>query len=127
MIKIITALVCGFAAMLMLIISLATTFWIQWTIPSEGHIVYHYQGLFRQCWEARDNVTDDILPTSSYLEVNEDCTKWFEGSHPGKRIMAFVLMYVTFAERCWSCQFLGVASVDTNGMLIFCPSKGQSF
>ena len=73
MIKVITAIVCAFAAMLMIILSVATTYWLQWEIPSHGKNITHYRGLFRHCWETRDNVTNE-LDTS---EGRTDCVNDF--------------------------------------------------
>ena len=60
MIKVITAVVCAFAAILMIILSVSTTYWLQWQIASDGRNITHYRGLFRHCWESRDNVTNEL-------------------------------------------------------------------
>ena len=65
MIKVITAIVCAFAAMLMIILSVATTYWLQWVIVSEGHNITHYRGLFKHCFESRDNVTNELIKEDS--------------------------------------------------------------
>ena len=106
MIKIITTLVCSFAAMLMLIIALATAYWLQWSVPSEGHNVVHFRGLFRQCWEKRDNITDDVVPIDGEDTV---CGDWFEGGLPGKAlshsaIKSLVLQWRLFRLEC--CCFV---------------------
>lgn len=72
MIKVITAIVCSFAAMLMIILSLATTYWLQWVIISDNQNVTHYRGLFYHCYEARDNITDELIKEDcdgDYLDV----------------------------------------------------------
>lgn len=72
MIKVITAIVCSFAAMVMIILSLATTYWLQWVIISGNQNITHYRGLFYHCYEARDNITDDLIEDDcdgSYLDV----------------------------------------------------------
>lgn len=65
MIKVIASVVCAFAAMLMIILSLATTYWLQWVIVSHNRNITHYRGLFRHCWESRDNVTDELISAES--------------------------------------------------------------
>ena len=65
MIKVITAIVCSFAAIVMIILSLATTYWLQWVIISGNENITHYRGLFYHCYEARDNITDEL--------IEEDC------------------------------------------------------
>ena len=65
MIKVITAIVCAFAAMLMIILSVATTYWLQWVIVSDGHNITHYRGLFKHCFESRDNVTNELIKEDS--------------------------------------------------------------
>lgn len=65
MIKVITAVVCAFAAMLMIILSVATTYWLQWVIVSGNRNITHYRGLFRHCWESRDNITDELFNDES--------------------------------------------------------------
>ncbi|XP_032223349.2 claudin domain-containing protein 2 isoform X2 [Nematostella vectensis] len=86
MIKIITALVCAFAAMLMLIVSMATTYWLQWVIPSEGVNITHFRGLARQCFEVRHNETDAL--------IKENCGDWFEGGFPDwtGAVIAFLVL-----------------------------------
>lgn len=76
MIKVITAVVCAFAAMLMIILSVATTYWMQWQVASDGRNITHYRGLFKHCWESRDNVTNELDTTEGrtgcsgeYLDV----------------------------------------------------------
>ena len=73
MIKVITAIVCSFAAMVMIILSLATTYWLQWVIISGNQNITHYRGLFYHCYEARDNITDELIEDDcdgSYLDVS---------------------------------------------------------
>lgn len=65
MIKVIAAVVCAFAAMLMIILSVSTTYWLQWQIASDGRNITHYRGLFKHCWESRNNVTNE-LETGDY-------------------------------------------------------------
>ena len=86
MIKIIVTLVCAFSSMLMLIISMATTYWIQWVIPNPAHgtNLTNFQGLIRQCWELRNNVTDEL--------IKDGCEGLFEKSPPGT--FCFVLMWL---------------------------------
>ena len=72
MIKVITAIVCSFAAMVMIILSLATTYWLQWVIVSGNQNITHYRGLFYHCYEVRDNITDELIEDDcdgSYLDV----------------------------------------------------------
>lgn len=72
MIKVITAIVCSFAAIVMIILSLATTYWLQWVIISGNQNITHYRGLFYHCYEARDNITDELMEddcSGSYLDV----------------------------------------------------------
>jgi len=72
MIKVITAIVCSFAAMVMIILSLATTYWLQWVIISGNQNITHYRGLFYHCYEARDNITDELIQDGcegDYLDV----------------------------------------------------------
>lgn len=80
MIKVITAVVCSFAAMLMIILSLATTYWLQWVIVSGNTNITHYRGLFKHCYESRDNITDELISeasgcTGEYTDVKAG--KWF--------------------------------------------------
>lgn len=86
MIKIITTVVCAIAAILMLIVSLATTYWLQWIVVSDGHNITHFQGLFRHCYESRHNETGLLL--------EEDCTHWFEGALPG----IYQLYFIPFSQ-----------------------------
>lgn len=77
MIKIITSIVCGISAMIMLIVSMATNYWLQWVIATHGQNITHYRGLAKHCWEARHN------ETGAFIAENSDCGKWFEGGMPG--------------------------------------------
>ena len=78
MIKIITTIVCGISAMLMLIVSMATNYWLQWMVATSGLNITHFRGLGKmQCWEAVHN------ETGAYVEKASDCDNWYE-SMPGK-------------------------------------------
>lgn len=78
MIKIITTIVCGMCAMLMLIISMATNYWLQWVIATHGQNITHYRGLAKHCWESVHN------ETGALIEENTGCGKYFEDAMPGK-------------------------------------------
>ena len=65
MIKIITTVVCAFAAIIMIILSMATNYWLQWMVVSSNTNITHYRGLFEHCWETRDNITDELIKEDS--------------------------------------------------------------
>ena len=62
----------------MLIISMATTYWLQWVVPNPDHgtNLTNFQGLVRHCWELRNNVTDEL--------IKDGCQGWFDEAPPGK-------------------------------------------
>jgi len=65
------------SSILMLIVSMATNYWLQWMIPSHGQNITHYRGLGKHCWEAVHN------ETGAYIEKNSGCGEWFDGAMPG--------------------------------------------
>ena len=77
MIKVITAIVCSFAAIVMIILSLATTYWLQWVIISGNENITHYRGLFYHCYESRDNITDELLDD----DCDGDYLDWKAGKY----------------------------------------------
>lgn len=69
MIKIIVTFVTAFAAVLMLILAFATTYWSTHTMRKAGfnqdQVHYHHEGLFERCYDVYENDT--------FVESKSDC------------------------------------------------------